>query len=591
MQASVRGRRGTRQGGGPMGMGHALEGAEINQRELHDVFEMLYTRPEIQNPRRAMHCMFLSEMFNVTIPEWGKSLNDELRGMLAETWLESLIQIDDWLMAAGIAPYVWERIPGTDHVFPRVPEYTDGTIKVSRGKLPGTRVWQWYWIDTDFACMMPEADPNVHFRVSALCPLSNGTLRSPLASLLHLHRLGKQAELCAYRASEEGAVPKYIFQKEARDTSMETGEVISNFGEEMAGFVQRERARATHVQHRVNRASFRAALAEASAYNNSGGNLSRTSTPAERRAARGPGVNGRSIVLDEGYRYVSPAAPKILLDPEKIWKKLATEAWTLYGFPMDFAQPSSRQASGNIMGMNRFFSERSKDKGRQLAATIAQLFSESYGRVIMVRKNQMLHMPPEYLVPGKGSVRVAEGTKKKPKNNRKARKPRGEDDWPFSSKLQEGTAEQQIVKARRSKKRKPESSSSKPKRPSRVQFRPLSVRQRYAIDRNISIEVEVQVSPTISYPMLRQMKLDGVVGQETFVVLARNMAGMTALESDIDKDFMLLEERAHELDRKRVDGQIAAAKARNTQPKVREKGEESSRLTKKRKLAEPMEVE
>jgi len=477
----------------------------VDQRTIYDGFEALYTRAEIRNPRSAVHCMLLSPEFEIEIEEWGASLSDEFKGILESHWRDSLVQIDDWLMVAGIAPYTWIRVPKTDHYYPRVMQYTEGSITVAKGKNKGEYEYRWY----DSETTKFEADSDVHFLTSSDAPLANGRIRAPLVSLLPDYRILVASEDAAYTVMSDNAKPKYLFEQQQRNTTMdEYSSVVANYGEAMAGFVIEDTERLRSIPERVRKDEMQGALLDAHRHNFRRSVLTKTSTAAEQNAQEGYSIAERSFVVPPNWKYVRGETGKIAVNHMDQSKKLERAAWTCFGYPEDFANPNSRQTSSQYHGSNKFLVERARDKLEKAISVLAQLFQESYGVLIMARQYMPLHSRPTYLVPGKGSVALAD-------------------------------SKQLVPRKKRSK-------------PARVKLRQISIQQRIVIAKNVTIKVSAHASPSIGYEALRRLRLDKVITHEQFQGMALSSMGLSKLELKEDKKALLLEEKKFELEEKKL---------------------------------------
>lgn len=456
----------------------------VDPYAIADTFEMLYSRSELQNPRSAIYCMVISDMPDVYIMEADVKMEEHTKGILREYWITGVRNLTDWVLVAGVAPYVWEDVPGTKLIYPRPMMHTEGLIQSFHPRKSSSAL-EYRWLSN-----RGKQVRKVHFYVTDLAPLSNGVLRTPLYGLLPHYRLVRMVELAAYSAVPDAANPYWLFEQHEKEVDSEKmSMVMGNYGEEIASAVIRENQRLGAIRPRLNRMQFLQTLDTTRTMNAGRTPYSATFTsqPAEVLAQKGAKYRDRAVVVDPVFRYKSAQKPTLLLNPADVSKRLAQEAASVFGLPLDFMQASSRQASANVAGMSRFVNDRFRDNSKRVIALWTHLYKHSWGILAEVAHRS-------------GNLETAVGKKRKRPQHDPNQAPPG-------------------------------------------RHRPYTLRHQFEIDQALTIEVTLRVTPILSYERIRRMRLDNVLTHERFVELALSLGGLMPSDAPSDGDGLLPEER------------------------------------------------
>lgn len=339
------------------------EEVALDYESVADIVKMYQSIPAIVVARDSFLSMVLCGPFTFSIPKLGLHSNKDMETVITRFWLPFLRKVYDYRKLLGIVPYYFEK-HGLDSV-PVVPPIELGTISVMVTKKHKLKyIWRW---NHGF---QQEEEKKMFWIVGDNPPSRDGTIRSPLASLLPQYRTLLILQRSLEIVSDQCARPTHILEYRPSPTTAKNDDLttlVANFGEKAAGMskARQEAARSHEIRVRTAELIKQTQMMQESNILNSGGVASKkllwtdlTSDVAERMDS---GLTTRMFPLRPDYYYVSPQKPTVVADYQAHLHAFNTMASAVMDFSLELIQPMGSARSQNIKGAERFENERVKE--------------------------------------------------------------------------------------------------------------------------------------------------------------------------------------------------------------------------------------
>ena len=339
------------------------EEVNLDAEAIADIVKMYHSMPNIMIARDAFLSMVLSGPFTVDIPKLGLHSNKDLEAIIVRYWIPFLRRLYDYRKILDLIPYYFER-HGLDEV-PVIPDLELGSISVTITKKHRLKyIWRW---NHGF---QQEEEKKMYWIIGDHPPARDGSIRSPMASLLTHYRtlliLQKSLEI----VSEQAAHPTHILEYRPSPTTARNDDLttlVANFGEKAAGMskARQEAARSHEIRVRTAELIKQTQAIQESNLLNAGGVASKrlmwtdlNSDVAERMDS---GLTTRMFPLRPDYYYVSPQKPTLVGDYQAHLQAFNTMASAIMDFSIELIQPTGSAKTQNIKGSERFENERVKE--------------------------------------------------------------------------------------------------------------------------------------------------------------------------------------------------------------------------------------
>ena len=373
-----------RRGNGWIGLGETK--LDMNRMQyLKNTFDDLES---CQIARVALQARVFCEDFGVIVKGLNKSnisINSVTKMVIGESWMPTLPKVHNYKIMFGLCPYMWKRVPKSNHFYPVVPTW--GTYIITyEDRRDGTRFFL-YWTDEKG---MPKKATNIFWEIDDTAP-EGGRFRSIIATLSRMYDMQMINAGAIMSAVKEAANPFFVFEhnpKQANDLSEYIG-VEEGFGSKEVFKQMGDKNEMQSYQANLARDRFQSSLMDGTmetmgfdmnpAANFSKWDGSMTSIYKESYNK----VLARSIVLDADHKVQGAPTPTILMKMDEIWMKLSRDCASMIGFPLEFAQPMSATRSANVTGNIRFLNESVKKLRKDFRRIVRKMWLISYGSLIV----------------------------------------------------------------------------------------------------------------------------------------------------------------------------------------------------------------
>lgn len=333
----------------------------LDEAMLADIRQMYYGMSVIKLARDTFLSLTLCGPFSFSIPALGLYSNGGMEMIISRFWMPWERKTYDWTEMIGICPYYMEM--QGEHSVPVVPDMNLGTITTLVGKDHKVR-YKWYW-NHGFE---QYEEKKMYWIVTDHSPLSDGTIRSPLASIIGQYRtlmiLQRSLEITATQRARPTHVLEY-HPSPMGSKNDELTQLVANFGERAAGMskARQEMARANEI--RVRTAELLKQTRQVAAQNTARGLANRkrllwTDNDVDDVELIDSGLSTRMVPLRPDYKYVSAMKAEVVAEYEKHLQMFNTMAAAVMGFALELIQPTGSTRATNVKGNERFENERIK---------------------------------------------------------------------------------------------------------------------------------------------------------------------------------------------------------------------------------------
>lgn len=352
----------------------------LDYESIADIEKMYHSMPSIMIARESFLSMVLPAPFQVHIAKLGLKSNHDFDAIVMRYWMPFLRKVYDYRKMLDLIPYYFER-HGEDEV-PVVPRLDLGSISVSVTKKHKLK-YTWRWSHG----FQQEEEKKMYWIVGDHAPGRDGSIRSPMASLLPHYRTLLVLQRSLEIVSEQAARPTHILEYRPSPTTARNDDLttlVANFGEKAAGMskARQEAARSHEIRVRTAEMIKQMQGMQESNILNSGGVASKkllwtdlTSDVAERMDA---GLTTRMFPLRPDYHYVSPQKPTLVGDYQVHLQAFNNMASAVMDFSMELIQPTGSARTQNIKGSERFENERVKETMAFFSSVVKDAFIIAY---------------------------------------------------------------------------------------------------------------------------------------------------------------------------------------------------------------------
>jgi hypothetical protein len=331
---------------------------------ITDILHMYRHVPAIKVSRESFLSMTLCGPFSFSIPKLGLTNNADMEQIISRYWMTWQRAVYDWIKMIGICPYYMKKINSkSQHQIPVVPSIELGYITVTVNKKHELE-YNWYWNHGN----TQELEKSMLWVISDHAPTCDGTIRSPLASLLTHYRtiliLQRSLEICSDQRAKPTHVLEYTPSAEtAKNDHLTT--LVAGMGERAAGMSKARQEMARNQDIRVRTAELFKQMAGVQTQNVKSGLASTskllwTDTPLEQVERADPGFATRTIPLQPDFHYVQTSKPEIIADLDKHMSSFNMIASAVMDFALELIQPTGSARTQNVKGSERFENERIK---------------------------------------------------------------------------------------------------------------------------------------------------------------------------------------------------------------------------------------
>lgn len=326
--------------------------------QVQDVWKIYYGTPHIKRSRDALMAMTLHSPPRIEVENLDLEADVELTTVLETYWLPWLEGNYDYDKMIGITPWYFRRIRGTKHLYPCIPPWGSGYITTWLDK-SHEQQFSWYWHDET------KADKNMFFEYGRHCPALDGTLRSPMASLLadwKTERVVRQStEIAAYQQVRR----QHIIEHHPSKMHMADDNItmLESLGEEYASDVVMMQERLQMQKMTVRSDALREALDLATSQNMGvrrkfgKGPFMASESQNEQWERENASILSHSVTLKPDFVYKAVPEPELKINLEVYAKRLDQVSASVMDIPYQMTDTSGKLAT-NMKGVMRFVNER-----------------------------------------------------------------------------------------------------------------------------------------------------------------------------------------------------------------------------------------
>lgn len=346
---------------------------QLDMYKMQYLYNSYWGLEAAQISKDALQARVFCEIFNVIVTGLGskkQKINRVTKMVIEEYWMPTLLDIHDYLIMFGVCPYIWKKIPKSDHVYPVVPPW--GTYFITYNSNRDGTNFHLYWLDK----VMPEEGKNVFWVKGSKYP-QGGRFRSTMATLETLYKMQMRNANATLKAIDRAANPHFVFEN-----SPQSGKDLADFLAVEEAFGEREvfKQMQSKEEMMAHRSSLRKENLQNSIINNNfkefGGSIGKNHSETYNDFLT------HSIILDPGFKVQGSPTPEILMKMDEIWMKLSRDCAAMIGFPLEFAQPMGAARAANVEGNIRFLNESVKKLRKDFRAIVRRMWLVSYGQLI-----------------------------------------------------------------------------------------------------------------------------------------------------------------------------------------------------------------
>lgn len=362
-----------------LGSTKLLRRIRLNEDQERDILNMFGNVPVIHIALKHFLAMSLSKPFTVKIPKLKLQNDEDLSIIIERKWLPWLRMCYIYSKIYGVIPY-WIVRKKDSHPYPRCPELGSGFISVYFDERTKENEYDYTWRTS--ADGTP--DKSMLWFKTEERPMWDGTIRSPLSTLLHSYRtvLKQQHHVDVY--STQAAHPVHLFipkefnqKTQGRDTNFQ---LFAPQFQAAAGIAERNLKALQEEEIRNQTRDVYKQLQQIRDNNlRDPERFLWSETPAKAMAEMNAGFPDRTIVGKPGYGYEQAAGPKPPhLDFIKLLDDFDIRCAAIMDFTMELLKPSGSSRAQNLESARKFENDRVSDKTNQFVSWVKDAFAEAY---------------------------------------------------------------------------------------------------------------------------------------------------------------------------------------------------------------------
>jgi len=354
----------------------------LKKDEEDDCWDMLDKIPMLMISHDTFVSMVLSCPAKIELSTLNWEMTDELQFLMINFWLPAQQTSYTWLKAVGYCPWYWESVRGTEHRIPVVCPRNSGYCTTYLDT-KHRQQFAWHWNDAKTM----EADKNVYIITARHAPGLDGSIRSPIASLLYEWRTTRIVRTSTEIATDQQAHQQHVFEFHPAKTGNgdDNLQTLESFGDKIAGTVlsQQESLYAAKSSMRV--ADLHHSLASAAAYNRGMRRSSavlRSESQSDQWERENANILERGVPLKPDFNYKPVPPPRITTSLPELSLRLEKLASAIMDIPYQLIESSGGRTSANVQGSFRLVNERLKDWNAFFERLTKKWFLMAYGETI-----------------------------------------------------------------------------------------------------------------------------------------------------------------------------------------------------------------
>lgn len=357
---------------------------DLDQDVLRDLREMYNKMPVIQIARKSFMSMILAEPFTVSIPALGLKNSPEMEKIFTMFYIPWLYRVYDESLIVGVVPYYFEYPSGEGrkgHPIPVTPDPDLGEISVYVDD-NHKKHYRWYWNHGT----QVGYDPNMLWVITDKAPQKDGTIISPMASLLPTYSALMKILQAQNVAVAMAARPVHRLEFKPDGTSnkqdaLRDFSATMGIGSKAAGVTEQRRAEHHQQKERRRVAETYSDLTIRQAQLTMENTMQPVlySQSAESFTDESDsGFPNRTVILPRNYTYGETARPTLLADYQKAETGFNMLCAAVMGFSLELLQPTGSSRVQNIKGSERFENDRIRDQTTFFIGVLQAAFVMAY---------------------------------------------------------------------------------------------------------------------------------------------------------------------------------------------------------------------
>jgi hypothetical protein len=329
--------------------------------QVQDIERMFNEIPAIRIAREAFLSMVLASPFTFKIPKMCLASNKDMEKIIIRHWMPWQRAVYDNIKKWGVCPYYFIKPEGqTDHQVPIVPDFKLGYITVYSTDNHQIK-FKWYW---NHDLIIDKEEKAMLWIISEYAPNVDGTLKSPLASLLPQYRTLLILQQSLERVSVQCANPTHILEYHPAAASAKNDDLtqlVANFGEKAAGLSKARQEMGRAAELRVRTAEIIKQTHRINEKNTFYKKKRVLWTDLEEdQMERADSGFSNVVPLNPDYKYSQAAKASVVAELDKHLTSFNMISSATMDFALEMIQPTGSARTQNVKGGERYENERVK---------------------------------------------------------------------------------------------------------------------------------------------------------------------------------------------------------------------------------------
>jgi hypothetical protein len=296
----------------------------------------------------------------------------------------------DWLKMFGICPWYLEKVEKTMHYIPVVPPFGSGIIKTYMKKK--RQYFSWYWKEEQ----QMQADKNMYFEHDGNPPNIDGTIKSPVATIIAEYNTSKIVRNVSEMVWNQQARQQHIIEHHPPKNMPGDDNLVTleSFGEKIAGQVIEEKERLHNVKLNVKASNLRDVLKRTATKNlgldpSFGNPNTATESATQHFNMYTSSILAKATTLPPDYIYKSVPNPEVSANYIQIQERMDEICSSVMDVPPNWIQGTSAKTVAAAHSSSRFVNERIKHWIGLFERTTKKAFILAYGDMIQANLEDM----------------------------------------------------------------------------------------------------------------------------------------------------------------------------------------------------------
>lgn len=334
-------------------------GTTLCQEQVCDINDMCLNIPSIYIAGDTTLCHILSRPFTFRIKKLGLNSNKDMETIIIRHWVPWQRRVYYECKKWGVCPYYFVVPEGqSDHQVPVVPDFNLGYIWVYTTDDHKVK-YKWFW---SHGTVMDKEEKKMLWIETEYRPNPDGTLKSPLASLLKSYRTIRILQESLETASAQCANPTHVLEYHPPSGTAQNDnltQLVANFGEKAAGLSKQRQELARAAELRVRTAELIKQTHQIQQRNaHVRKRVSYTDLEEDAMSRMDNGWRDRVIPLTPDWKYTQSTKPSVVAELDKHMTAFNTDASAVMDFAREIIQPMGAARTQNVRGGERFINER-----------------------------------------------------------------------------------------------------------------------------------------------------------------------------------------------------------------------------------------